>query len=132
MNPDVQRLLASWLFADLKLLAVNSSLDTGYTRNRTDYSTHLGGPPLRTDLCLPPHTLTTYAHVRPVWKLAFAKWKQSELARATDDFQHHTVDLVIRIFSRVAYPAQGFPWSSTLELVLSLDSRELLALLFVR
>lgn len=145
---DVQKVLTKWLFADLKLLAVESPFDTRYmpgwhfdpeklayarvSRNDNDYKANLDGVPVRTDLRLPAHALAC-AYVGPVWRVAFAEWKQREVERATEAFHERAAKLGIRMCALGAYPILApVPMSSVLDVVLSLHGRDLEQVRFVR
>jgi len=148
MNVDVQKVLAKWLFDDLKLFAVQSSFDTRYmpawhfdpeklayarvSRNPNDFKAHLDGVPARTDLRLAANALA-FARVGPVWKVVFEAWKQREVELATEAFHHRAAKLAVWMCGSCAYDiCDGVPPKSCLDMVLSLHGRDLRELRCVR
>lgn len=145
---DVQKVLAKWLFADLKLLGVQSSFDTRnmparhfdpeklayarLSRNTNEYKAHLDGVPARTDLRLAANALA-FARVGRVWTVAFDAWKKREVELATEAFHHRAAKLAVWMCGRCAYDLHdGVPPKSCLDMVLSLHGRDLRELRFVR
>jgi hypothetical protein len=148
MNEDVQKVLAKWLFDDLKLFAVQSSFDTRYmpawhldpeklayarvSRNPNDFKAHLDGVPARTDLRLAANALA-FARVGRVWKVVFEAWKQREVELATEAFEYRSAKLAVRMCGIGAYDiCESLPKYSVLDVVLSLHGRDLLEVRFVR
>jgi hypothetical protein len=129
MPPDLQRVLAGSLFAPHKLQTLyGEDLDVGHY---SDYKAHLRPAPLRSDLLIPTQ-LSPYPLVSRSFHAAFAHWKHVELCRATVGLVFRATRLAMGMCARSAYPPQGVPSSSKLELVLCLHDHELLTLRFVR
>ena len=123
MTDDVQLLVTTKLFAPCGLLS-----EWTYTRSFTDNFLCTDAH-MRCALLIPPHR---YSLVSSTFHAAFVHWKQSELLRASDALVTHAVNGALRMCSRYAYPAQGVPCSSFLDVSLCLKNDELLAVRCVR
>ena len=129
MPPDLQRVLAGSLFAGHKLQTLDGEdLDVWHY---SDYKAHLHRAPLRSELVVPTE-LSPYPLVSRSFHAAFAQWKHVEVWRATVGLVWRACDLAMRMCARSAYPPQGVPSCSKLELVLCLHDHELVTLRFVR
>ena len=129
MPADLQRRLADSLFAAHKLQTLDGEdLDVW---QYSDYKAHLHGAPVRSELVV-PREVSAYPLVSRSFHAAFVQWKHTELCRATVGLVFRATGLAMRMCVRSAYPPQGVPPCSKLELVVSVHDQEVLTLRFVR